>query len=192
MCDTSSEIKTSIIEHTGPEGITTLIERFERIVPVEELKYSRENVIGCEPCHRYGKNLACPPYSPEFPDYIGDARNARVICYRVHMENVKEKAGEMKYRTAHKLVREILMKELYTYRKKGNIIAGAGPCLACKECVALSGKSECRNPSKLVYSLESLGVNLISLSEDVLGIRLQWGSEEHDADNVAAIGAVFS
>jgi predicted metal-binding protein len=192
LSDISSPIKSDVLEHIDSNGFSYLIERFERLVSVGDLEYRRENKIGCEACPRYARgNLACPPYSPYFSDYIGESGEARVVCYRVHLEHVREFPGEPKYRTAHKLVRGLLVEKLYDYRKQGYIIAGAGPCLACKECVVETGEEICRAPSKLIYSLESLGINLISLSEHVLGFRLQWGGGESDAEHVAAIGAAF-
>jgi predicted metal-binding protein len=139
----------------------------------------------------HGKNLACPPYSPHFPDYIEQSCNARVICYRVHLESVNEISGEPKYRSAFRLVRGLLVNELYDFRKKGSIVAGAGACLFCKECVIKTGEKDCKVPSRLIYSLESLGINLISLSEQVLGLKLDWSGGESDAEHVAAIGAAF-
>lgn len=193
MPDRYSMMKSDVIEHTDSNGFSYLIERFERLVPVDALEYRKENKIACEACPRYARgNLACPPYSPYFPDYIGESDRARVMCYRVHLEHVKEIPEEPKYRTAHKLMRELLVEELYHYRKQGYIIAGAGPCLACEECIVETEGNICRAPSKLIYSLESLGVNLISLSEHVLGLRLQWGGGELDTEYVAAMGAAFS
>jgi len=184
-------IRSDVIEHTDGDGFSYLIERFERIVPAGDIEYSKTNKLSCEACDKHGKNLACPPYSPNFPDYIGQPGKARIICYRVYMEMVHEVSGEPKYRSAFKMVRELLVEELYNYRKEGHVIAGAGACLFCKECVAETGERECRAPSQLVYSLESLGVNLISLSEQILGLSLEWGGGEADAEHVAAIGAAF-
>jgi len=190
--DIFSTLKSDVIEHLDADGYSYMIERFERSVPVGELVHRRENKIACEACPRYARgNLACPPYSPYFPDYIGEANRAIVICYRVHMEHVREKSGEPKNRTAHMLIRKLLLEELYRYRELGYTVAGAGPCLFCKECVAEYGGKKCRAPSRLIYSLESLGINLISLSENVLGLKLEWGGGEMEAENVAAIGAVF-
>jgi predicted metal-binding protein len=184
-------IRSEVLEHIDDIGFTSLIERFERLAPVGYLQYSKTNKMSCEACDKHGKNLACPPYSPDFPEHIGVSGEARVICYRVHMENVQEVSGEPRYRSAFRLVRGLLSEELYKYRKEGYVIAGAGACLFCKECVVETGEKECRAPSRLIYSLESLGVNLISLSEQVLGLKLQWGGGESDAEHVAAIGAAF-
>lgn len=192
MSDISSPVGSNVIEYIDAGGSLYLIERFERLVSVDKLEYRRENKISCEACPRYAKgNLACPPYSPYFPDYIKGSDRALVICYRVYMDQVRETPGEPKYRTAHMLVRGLLFEELYNYRKQGYIIAGAGPCLACGKCVAETGGDVCRDPARLIYSLESLGINLISLSENVLGLRLQWGGGELEAEHVAAMGAAF-
>lgn len=187
-----SPVRSNVIEHIDAGGSAYLIERFERLVTVDSLEYRRENKIGCEPCPRYERgNLACPPHSPCFPDYIAGSDRALVLCYRVYMDQVREVPEEPKYRTAHMLVRGLLIEELYGHRKQGRLIAGAGACLACKTCVAETGESICRNPSRMIYSLESLGINLVSLSEEVLGLTLQWGGGELEAEHVAAMGAAF-
>lgn len=191
MPNIASDIKSDVLEHTDSKGNTYLLERFERIVPVRKVNHHRDNTILCEACHRYGKNLACPPYSPYFLDYIESSTTANIICYRIHMEQIQPVVGEPVYRTAHKTVKALIDKELLAYRKQGMIVAGAGRCLACKECAIERGDLTCRNPSQLIYSLESLGVNLVSLSENVLKLTLQWSSNGHDADHVSAIGAVF-
>lgn len=192
MHDIPSPVSSNVIEHIDNRGSAYLIERFERLVTVDSLEYRRENKISCEACPRYARgNLACPPHSPYFPDYIEGSDRALVLCYRVYMDQVLEVPGEPKYRTAHMLVRRLLIEELYDHRKQGRLIAGAGACLACKTCVAETGESVCRDPSRMIYSLESLGINLISLSENVLGLRLQWGGGELEAEHVAAMGAAF-
>lgn len=192
MSNIVDDIKSEVVERIDANGVSYLIERFERLVSVGDIEYRRDNKIGCEACPRYARgNLACPPHSPYFPEYIGNAVSARVLSYRVYLDHVREVPGEPKYRTAHMLVRGFLVEELYQYRKRGCIIAGAGACLVCKECVAETGGNVCREPSRLVYSLESLGINLVSLSKNVLGLRLQWGGGELEAEHVVAMGAVF-
>lgn len=191
LSNISSDIRSEVLEHTDSKGNIYLLERFERTIPVEKLEHHRDNKTLCEACNRYGKNLACPPYSPYFSDYIKNSTAANIICYRIHMEQIQPVIGEPVYRTAHKTVKALIDKELLDYRKQRKIIAGAGRCLACKECVIERGDKICRTPSQLIYSLESLGVNLVSLTEKVLELTLEWSSTGHEADHVIAIGAVF-
>jgi predicted metal-binding protein len=185
-------VKSEIVEHVDALGRAYLIERFERLVSVLDIESCRESKIACEACPRYAiGNLACPPHSPYFPDYTRGFVRAKVICYRVYLDHVQEISGEPKYRTAHKLMRGLMVEELLAYRMQGHIIAGAGPCLACERCAAETGGNVCRTPSRLIYSLESLGVNLVSLSEHVLALKLEWSAGEVESENVAAIGAAF-
>ena len=184
-----ADIVSEVIEHADGHGAAYLVERFESTVELGAVDFGVDNKIGCEACGKYNRNLSCPPYSPYFSDYKRDSGKAKIICYRTHLEHFAP--AEERFRTAFSMVRGLLVKELLSYRSKGNLIAGAGACLSCEECVIEKGYRECRNPSEMIYSLESLGVNLISLSEKVFNLHLEWSGGGHDAPHVAAIGAVF-
>ncbi len=46
-------------------------------------------------------------------------------------------------------------------------------------------------PTKRIYSLESLGVSVVSLTEKAINFKLEWSGCDSAADFVSAIGAVF-
>jgi len=89
------------------------------------------------------------------------------------------------------MAKGILTGELLKYREQGFIIAGSGACQACDICAVEHGRQNCRKPREKIYSLESLGVNVISLVKRCLDINLDWSGHEHTADFVSAVGAVF-
>lgn len=203
-------VKTEVMEHRDPAtGAVYLLERLEAEVDVSALDVSDEyRDVGCGACKKHGNNLACPPFSPSLRAYIGKARTARVIAYRAPLAQFPEDGGpevdgddedDLKneygvtgpYRMAYRLMRELLTAELLVIRAKGAIVGGSGPCRVCPRCAILKGSVACSAPLKRIYSLESMGVNLITLSEQAFGIPLEWSSGDSSADYVSAIGAVF-
>jgi predicted metal-binding protein len=186
----NNSIETAVIEHSF-EGESLLIERFERLLPVTNMEYQPESNPGCEACPKYGSNFACPPHSPSFVDYVGKSAKANIICYRMALEQVAAGVTTDRHKVAHRILRKILYEELLAHRGKGGVVAGSGPCQVCDECPLQKGAPECRTPHLMIYSLESMGVNLISLSEKAFSLPLEWSDGTSICGNVSAIGAVF-
>ncbi len=190
MSGAEKDMETDVLEY-AIGGSVILVERFRRLLPISDIEYFAEINPGCEACHKRGTNLACPPHSPLFHDHIGKASEARIICYRMPLDQISSEISTDRHRTAHKILRKLLGEELLGQRKKGHTVAGSGPCQMCGECSIESGKRECRKPDLLIYSLESMGVNLISLSERAFSLPLEWSDGTSISGNVSAIGAVF-
>lgn len=77
-------MKSEFIEIVSSTGEILSAERHEQLIPVGEIVHSPPRFQDfCRSCPRFGKNLARPPHSPAFPDFLGKARTARVICFRV-------------------------------------------------------------------------------------------------------------
>jgi len=187
------DAKAEVEEHIDETGAIYYIERFERLLPVSEFDYGDHYKMSCEACEKYGKNLACPPYSPSFLTYIDNAQVAKVICLRVPQEYFNHLLSEERYHACFRKARSLLVKILLDYREKGHAIAGSGACLACETCAAEDEAEckQCRQPDKLIYSLESMGVNVIALVKKSFDIDLEWSSDDKFADFVDAVGVVF-
>jgi predicted metal-binding protein len=186
----TEKIKAEVFEHTDEGGCRYYVERLENIVRVSAIDCD-EYKVGCEACENYGTNLACPPYSPYFPEYVKGMKTAKVICFRIPLEQFPQISTEERYGAAFKIVRRLLTIELLRYRKRGNLVAGSGTCLVCKQCAIESGSTKCEHPLQKIYSLESLGVSVVSLTEKAFNVRLEWSGCDTIADFVSAVGAVF-
>lgn len=180
-----------VMEYTDEKGVTFFYERYETELIFSDFVQDKKYKTACESCRKYGKNLACPPFSPTFEDYLGGFRKAKVICIRLPQEYFSHIAPEERYRACSRKARELLGNELLQFRRRGMKIAGSGPCLACEECSVEAGDQICRKPRERIFSLESLGVNLISLAKEHLHIDLEWSTGDHLANFVCAIGASF-
>lgn len=178
-------------EHTDAAGNSYRIERLENRLDVSAFEWDRQIKKNCEGCRNHTVNLSCPPHSPYFPDYVENTKAATVICFRVPLNKFTNVPVREAYHAAFKVVRSLLVGELMMSREEGHIVAGSGACLVCKPCAGESGNTECRFPEKRLYSLESLGVNVVSLSERALNLKLEWSDDTHAAHYVSAIGAIF-
>jgi len=184
-------VKTSVQLSTDSRGNEYYIEYLEVTLHVSEIHASETYKAGCEPCMKYGKNLACPPYSPVFSEYVKGCGTARIICKRVPLEHFHGTTMEERYMTAYLMVRGLLNDTLLRYRGEGYIVAGSGACLACERCVLETGDTTCIRPVRRIYSLESLGVNVVSLAAHAFFFPLEWSGSQTAAGFVSAVGACF-
>ena len=143
----------------------------------------------CETCFLHGKNFACPPYSSFFPDWVKGSHTAKVIFLRFPADAFDGESPEGRANACNREARLLLSRELLEYQKKGYKVAGAGPCRSCEICGAAQSEEECRAPVKRIYSLESMGVNVVELTKRAFDIDLDWEGEE--GAMIGAVGCVF-
>ena len=185
------KFEVEIKEFENSSGATLNYERYETTTPISSIVHGKKYKVACEACHKFGKNLACPPYSPGLAEYLDEQNHARIICIRMPQEYFRHVIQEEIYRECFRKARSILVEELLRYRERGYAIAGSGSCLACDVCAVEEGSCDCKNPNKKIYSLESLGVNLITLTKMCFDFDLEWSANEHAADFICSIGAIF-
>lgn len=185
------QLQVAVKEYIKSSGETLWYERYKATIPIPAIDQDKKYRVACEACHKFGKNLACPPYSPVFNEYIGTQTHAGIICIRMPQEYFKHAIQENNYRQCFRTARSILVDELLGYRSRGYLIAGSGFCLACEVCAVEEGLDSCRKPDNRIYSLESLGVNLTALTKLCFHFDLEWSANDASSDFVCSIGAVF-
>jgi predicted metal-binding protein len=184
-------MKAELVQYKKYPGRTCYYERYETTIAMSDIEYGEEFKRYCEQCNNFKKNLSCPPYSPFFPDYIGEAREAKVICLRTPLAYYSQPTIEERCDACFLEMKGLLEDELRCYRKEGLIIAGSGACLVCRRCAIEKGRDICKKPEKQIYSLESLGANVASLVTNCFDISLEWSSGEQAANFICVVGAVF-
>ena len=185
-----NEPSVEVLEHADDFGAILFYEKHERVVEVNAIVHGERYKESCHLCPRFGKNLACPPHSPTFAEYLQGMKKAKVLCIRVPQEYFTHLPFEERSRACFRRARRLLSELLLEYRGKGHLIAGSGPCLACEECALAAGSDRCEKPEVRIYSLESLGVNVVGLVTRHFGIDLEWSVDERHADFVCAVGAI--
>jgi predicted metal-binding protein len=189
--DQKQTFRVDVLEFINEAGAKVFYERYEGEFPLSFIEQDKKFKMACEVCEKFGKNLSCPPFSPTFGDYVKDDEKAKVICLRIPQEYFDHVIPEEKYNLCFEKGRQLLTEELVQFKKQGFRIAGSGPCLACKKCSAETDVRICFKPEERIFSLESLGVNLILLANQCFNIDLEWTGYGRPADFVCAIGAVF-
>jgi predicted metal-binding protein len=183
MGDQNREIISSV-------GTILHFERYERFIPMAEIEHAQRFRDMCGTCPHYGKNLSCPPNTPEFIDYIGQAGLARVLCFRVFLDK-PETTTVTQQMADLRQVSKLLSDELGYYLKLGYRVAGNGGCRVCETCAGETGEAYCRKPSERIFSLEAMGVDVASLIKRCFDITLEWNREDKRARFLCAAGAVF-
>lgn len=183
-------MKSEFFEFTNSAGETVRCERHERLIPVAEIEHSPRFQELCRSCPNYGKNLACPPTTPYFTSYIGQAKTARVICYRLLLTSPDIISAEQQQKDTRQAM-ELLCKELGRYLSQGYKVAGAGHCRLCETCAGEEGETTCRKPAERIFSLEAMGVDVGSLLKKTFGFSLEWNKGADRARYMCVAGAVF-
>ena len=186
-----NKFEVTVKEYNDASGATLYYEQYETIIPIFSFDHAEKYKVACEACHKFGKNFACPPHSPYFPNYLEKQSYAKVLCVRMPQEYFKDVIQEKIYRECFRTARRILVEKLLSYRNQGYLVAGSGFCLACDVCAVEEGEEKCIKPNKKVYSLESIGVNLTTLTKSCFGFELEWSADEQTSDFVCSLGAVF-
>jgi predicted metal-binding protein len=185
-------LKREELELVDDSGNRIAYERYTNSVPLADFVYGLQYKDLCGACPEHGKRLSCPPHSPFFPDYIGKAREALVICVRFPGESFPNLGPDKDALTRYfRQAGGVLVDILLDYRSKGYVIAGSGPCLACAQCAAKKGLKVCSKPDRQIYSLESLGVNVAHLCKKAFDLDLEWTSDGLAPGHVCTVGAVF-
>ena len=179
------------MERTLPEGLTLRCRRYQRTVPLSDLVAEPAVREACTACPEYGRQFSCPPHSPDLDDHVGDATHATVVCLRLPLDHLDEPDPALRQRLGFRQGQLLLTDELLAARARGHRIAGCGACPSCPTCSAADGEDVCRAPERRIYSLESLGVNVVDLLRHCFAIDLEWGGLETDVATVHAVGAVF-
>lgn len=129
-------------------------------VPVNKPKFY---TLCKEGCKVFSTKWSCPPVSMQ---YIS-SKNACIIV--LWMNNTIESKNEY---TKVKAINSILKSRLYKllYQYPNNQTLGSGSCRLCQKC---HYPDKCKHPEKMIYSMESVGIDVDSLCNS-LGHQLHW------------------
>lgn len=127
-------------------------------------------------CVNYDKKWSCPPYSPAYSLYIKNYKYCLLTLMSCDLSQFNYvKTEYMKVRTSNSILKSQSDKlsRFLEVKLSGKMISN-GSCRLCKPCSKKICLDSCRNPLKLRYSLESLGLNVERISEDYFNHKLLW------------------
>lgn len=140
----------------------------------------------CKACQYYNKIWTCPPYNFDITKMLEIYQYAYIIGSKVYIKDLGE---DFKYlldkddlgyvaNEIYKFTREVIDEKIIDIglRKKHICVLLAGRCLVCDTCTREKQLS-CIYPDKMQLSLESIGFDVSSICEDILGYKMQWATE---------------
>lgn len=130
-------------------------------------------------CNNYGRNGGCPPYAPNFANLRVDYPYGVIIFARLFTRYYPPKVLAGNYYIRTNSVESMLSRLMTRIGHKaastiGGIFLGTGHCSGCRKCAFKSGNTECVNPDKRIFSMESTGILVGDLVTQELDFSLQW------------------
>jgi predicted metal-binding protein len=170
---------------------------------LDELKlYFRPDVFieYCKACEYYNKIWACPPYDFDITKVFEGYQYAYIIGSRLDINDLGEdfkellNSKDLEYVISeiHKASRIIIDKKLdEIWNKEKHLqVLFAGRCLVCDHCTR-EKQIPCIHPEKMHLSLESIGFDVSSICENILGYKILWAKESLP-EYFIFVSAIFS
>lgn len=131
-------------------------------------------------CKVFGTKWSCPPASTQ---YIS-SKNACVIV--LWMNNIIESKNEYtKVKAINSILKSRLYKLLYQYPNTRTL--GSGSCRLCQKC---HHPGKCKRPDKMIYSMESVGIDVDSLCKSI-GTPLHWYKKGKKYEYGSVVGMII-
>ena len=140
----------------------------------------------CKACKYYHKIWACPPYDFDSTKVLENYRYAYIIGSKLYIHDLGEEFKKLLNNQSlehvsneiYIAVRAALDEKLVSIedKEKHLCVLLAGRCLICGNCTR-EKNLPCIYPEKMHLSLESIGFDVASMCEDILGDRMQWAKE---------------
>ena len=185
-------VKRETIVHATKTKILS-IERIESSYKVGSLSI-KENLFRnlCKNgCVNYNNKYSCPPHSPTFLKFSKNSKNMSVICFKISLDQYSPLSYYNRIRASNSVLKSKIDRYLLEYKLKGYKVAGSGSCRACKPCAAKTNE-KCKKPDRLIFSLESMGVDVNDLVVKCFGFPLEWYSKTNkEPEYTCTVGAIL-
>jgi len=156
---------------------------------LEEIKaYYKPKVFieFCKACEHYNKIWTCPPYDFDTTEVFKSYQYVYVIGSKLYINNLDESFKDLLNNNNLEYVSNEIFKSARTVldekimgledSKKHLTVLLPGRCLICDSC-SKEKQLPCIYPKKMRFSLESIGFDVASICEDILGDKMQWTKE---------------
>lgn len=139
------------------------------IIPTDEIAFEKEVREACKMnyCGRYGKTWTCPPYVGEIDELklkVTKYKNAFVFTTVGELEDSFDIEGMEAARVESKKVFDEAIK-FAQENLNDFMLLGCGSCTVCEKCTCPD--SPCRFPEKAIPSIESCGINVVTLAKSL-------------------------
>lgn len=130
----------------------------------------------CGICENYDRIWSCPTYDFSVEAYWRQFFSVQLLATKIYLDADELADVDKVLDQVHRDIRDYWRKN-ETLHIDSQYLA-PGSCHLCPEGCTRKVGAPCRRPDQLRYSIESLGGDVVALSEDVLGTKILWGSPE--------------
>ncbi|KYH34750.1 hypothetical protein CLTEP_13490 [Clostridium tepidiprofundi DSM 19306] len=173
-----------------------IIYKIKKITIDELLKYHNPNVVYnyCKQCPDYNKFWSCPVFNFSEKEYIKKYTYAYIISAKLYTKEAHSNNDESQndINLYYNSLRKIFDKKLLELEKnyENTVSLFAGRCYICEKCSKILNKP-CIHPEYMRYSLESLGIEVTKIVEDILNDKILW-SQYSKQEYILLVGALLS
>lgn len=132
----------------------------------EQIEFSDAVIDACKAntCGQYGKSWSCPPAvnrNGYFIDCNTTTHSKGIVYTTLHkLEDSFDIESMIAGKISHRALDDKIADEV---RKSGGILLSVGGCILCEKCTCPT--QPCRFPDKIIPSLESQGIDVVTLSK---------------------------
>lgn len=137
----------------------------------------------CQQCNNYNHKWSCPPLSFNPKTYLSQYKSIYLVAVQINYSEdtinsltTKEEISTFTRKTLRKLKNEIAT-ALLNLENDNTISLSSGGCSYCCKC-SRTVNQPCKKPDKMHHSLDSFGVDLGKVMEDIFNIKLLWGLDK--------------
>lgn len=137
----------------------------------------------CKQCNNYNHKWSCPPLSFNPKTYLNQYKSIYLVAVQLNYTEdtinsltTKEEISSFTRKTLRKTKNE-LATALLNLENDSTISLSSGGCSYCCKCSRDDNKP-CKHPDKMRHSLDSFGIDLGKVTEDVFNIKLLWGLDK--------------
>lgn len=145
-------------------------------------------------CVNYGNKWSCPPHSPTYSSYSKNYTHCLLILLTCDLSQFSYvKTEYMKIKASNSILKSQSDRlcRFLECNLNGKMISH-GSCKLCKPCTKKTPTSNCKSPTNMRYSLESLGLNVEKISSDFFDHQLLWYKNKICPPHSSAVSCVLT
>ena len=149
----------------------------------------------CRECDNYGKNWNCPPFDFDTEEVWNSYSKLKIIAFKMNFDD-EELATTFSDRELEFVLKKLermkvrLMNDIYILEDENSLALFLGKCNLCMKCTREFGMP-CKMPSKMRYSIESLGGNVDQIIEDIFGFKILYAQNNHLPEYMIFVGGIL-
>lgn len=155
-------------------------------------------LVYCKECPGFGKTWSCPPFDFDAASVSEGFKTVTVTGTTIEFDEETRaacKTAEESSATGREAMEEVwktLLPQLYEQeRQEPGSRCFTFRCVLCPEgCTRVEGKP-CRHPSMMRHSLESVGFDIVAMTQDLLGIELEWSNDGSLPKHITLVTALM-